>query len=960
MPGGFHPFHPGHKSLYDWAVEKFGQDNVYVAATNDTTSRPFPFDIKQKLAAMAGVPANRFIQVKSPFNALAYKNLIGDAAQTALVFVRSEKDKTSHPLPDQIRKSDGNMGYLISYKGNDDLETADTHGYLAYGPTINFDFSGMSIKSASELRAAWPKMSDEDKHKAAKLLYGNGHDVAVQLLDKALGGAVEDASLEEENLTELFDKPYPYTLDIGSDKATALISLPDGTKLRVGFLKSKTKWDMSFDRDDTFDADDQGDQFKVMATVVAVFKEFVEKVKPAKITFDADKDSTNSRVDVYAKLLNRYADKMGYGFTAKNPEGDSIIQYTLTKGQPNVKNTVPQPKAVSTTKTTTDSPITPTNFSIKKLAGSMWDEFRIFNLHKAGKLDLVDAIAKLSLEDQEWAKLRWGQGLRLGQIGKKYNLDNIQSIQKYKLIHDKIRQNLGLPAPTTEELTELLDPRSNKNFEQLDNYENYEIFRTKKKFKDQYFIAQAIHPRTRKIVAKASDPSRNGAEAKLHAEIDKLSTERKRVTGNATVDFNVEFARQILSEPGETFFAKIVAGPKLVIAGSEMLEYPDIMKDEGFKSSAIRNVNSPEGTTRLPSIPLSSKQAVVADVVANGRYIVGNQSTDKDGNLVFDLKFDSEVYDKGDKVRIKKPALTIGTNRNEGFSEDVSPEDEDKFHNELDNLVHKYFGDSPDEEKMLKKYKKTVEEAPPGREKQVKALKKEFPNDEGAPYAIAWAQHNKKKKKTNETLDRQARKILGEGREYQFYLELSEAPLGNVVNKIKTGLAKMPKQAAAKATGLIKKIPKSAWPIAAGVVIAMAGADPAAAGDLSTLAEKDLSTLAAGLERLEQLARELGPTSRERAQAAAAAAADAAQGGANAAQGAVEITRDQLKSLHRELGGGTAPTLTNLIQNNVDIDAVKNLLTRFGITDSIKIEQALQQIDGNNLKPMVDWLGRNR
>lgn len=39
-------------------------------------------------------------------------------------------------------------------------------------------------------------------------------------------------------------------------------------------------------------------------------------------------------------------------------------------------------------------------------------------------------------------------------------------------------------------------------------------------------------------------------------------------------------------------------------------------------------------------------------------------------------------------------------------AEDVSPEDEKKFHNELDNLVHKYFGDSPDEEKMKKKMKK--------------------------------------------------------------------------------------------------------------------------------------------------------------------------------------------------------------------------------------------------------------
>ena len=187
MPGGFHPFHPGHKSLYDWAIETFGRENVYVAATNDTKSRPFPFDVKQKLAAMAGVPANRFIQVKSPFNALSYESIIGNPAETALVFVRSEKDKTSHPLPDQIRKSDGMMGYLVSYKNNDNLETADTHGYLAYGPTIDFNFSGMSIKSASELRAAWPEMSDEDKLKAANLMYPGSGETAAKLLDTALG-----------------------------------------------------------------------------------------------------------------------------------------------------------------------------------------------------------------------------------------------------------------------------------------------------------------------------------------------------------------------------------------------------------------------------------------------------------------------------------------------------------------------------------------------------------------------------------------------------------------------------------------------------------------------------------------------------------------------------------------------------------------------------------------------------
>lgn len=105
------------------------------------------------------------------------------------------------------------------------------------------------------------------------------------------------------------------------------------------FLKGKNKWDMAFGRNGSFDAEDQGDQYKVLSTVIAVFVEFVNKVKPAKITFDADKDSTNSRADVYSKMLARYASKMGYTFTVKNPEGDSILQYTLTKKKPTTEAT---------------------------------------------------------------------------------------------------------------------------------------------------------------------------------------------------------------------------------------------------------------------------------------------------------------------------------------------------------------------------------------------------------------------------------------------------------------------------------------------------------------------------------------------------------------------------------------------------------------------------------------------
>jgi len=244
MPGGFHPFHPGHKSLYDWASKTFGKENVFVAATNDTSSRPFPFDIKQKLAGMAGVPQDRFIQVKSPFNALSYEGIMGDPKKTSLVFVRSEKDQGTHPLPDQIRKSDGMPGYLISFKGTDQLQPAEAHAHIAYGPTINFDFAGMSIKSATELRNTWPGMSEEEKHKAAELMYGSGHNEAVKLLDQALGVTEPAESIQEAENPAVAKKITPLKMTNPPKAPDATIPRTrDGHTTDDGTMYKQDKYD---------------------------------------------------------------------------------------------------------------------------------------------------------------------------------------------------------------------------------------------------------------------------------------------------------------------------------------------------------------------------------------------------------------------------------------------------------------------------------------------------------------------------------------------------------------------------------------------------------------------------------------------------------------------------------------------------------------------------------------------
>lgn len=210
-----------------------------------------------------------------------------------------------------------------------------------------------------------------------------------------------------------------------------------------------------------------------------------------------------------------------------------------------------------------------------------------------------------------------------------------------------------------KELLYELDYRSNKNYVRMDDYNNYEIYIGKKLFKDK-FIAVAVHPRTKKSI-KSADRNKAIAVDKLHAELDNLHTDLEKVHGPANVDFNVIFAKQMLKHIGDEFYAKIIPGPKLVIAGNETLELPELLKDEGFKKSHIRNKNK-QGYP-LPMIPLSKANAEKANLVANGRYIIKDPINDNDNNLVYDLEFDSTVYDKNERVFLRKPGLTVATLR---------------------------------------------------------------------------------------------------------------------------------------------------------------------------------------------------------------------------------------------------------------------------------------------------------
>jgi hypothetical protein len=189
MPGGFHPYHAGHHALYQSAQRTFPDAEVFVAATNDTSSRPFPFAVKEKLARLAGVDAGHFVQVKSPFRADEITSKF-DPNRDVLIFVRSEKDANTPPQAGGVKK-DGSPSYLQPLLGARKLEPFARHAYMAYLPTVEF---GPGMTSATQIRSAWPGLDERRKTALVMSLYPRTQtspqlaQTVVKLLDAAIGG----------------------------------------------------------------------------------------------------------------------------------------------------------------------------------------------------------------------------------------------------------------------------------------------------------------------------------------------------------------------------------------------------------------------------------------------------------------------------------------------------------------------------------------------------------------------------------------------------------------------------------------------------------------------------------------------------------------------------------------------------------------------------------------------------
>lgn len=185
-PGRFQPFHLGHRDVFESLQAKYGRDNVFIATSNKVELPKSPFNFTEKVAFMtaAGVPADRILEVKSPYVLPAQF----DPANTIFIVAVGAPD--ADRLKPGSYKKDGSAGYYQNFEGVDKSQTADKHGYVIIASerekVITLGGKKYDASHGTESRALWNMVRGDGKLRAEYLtqMFGRNDPELAKILDK--------------------------------------------------------------------------------------------------------------------------------------------------------------------------------------------------------------------------------------------------------------------------------------------------------------------------------------------------------------------------------------------------------------------------------------------------------------------------------------------------------------------------------------------------------------------------------------------------------------------------------------------------------------------------------------------------------------------------------------------------------------------------------------------------------
>lgn len=118
---------------------------------------------------------------------------------------------------------------------------------------------------------------------------------------------------------------------------TAEFSTSSGDKVEVIFqiLDPRGLWEVAFSRNERTDVTNEGDAFRIMATVLDIVRIFAVKKKPEILTFSSANvekgGSSSGRTRLYKTIVKKYAPSFGYSLEDLDDMGDNAMFYIKRK-----------------------------------------------------------------------------------------------------------------------------------------------------------------------------------------------------------------------------------------------------------------------------------------------------------------------------------------------------------------------------------------------------------------------------------------------------------------------------------------------------------------------------------------------------------------------------------------------------------------------------------------------------
>ena len=204
------------------------------------------------------------------------------------------------------------------------------------------------------------------------------------------------------------------------------------------------------------------------------------------------------------------------------------------------------------------------------------------------------------------------------------------------------------------------------------------------------YIATVKSPATGKEVIQKGGNTEQEALDSAKQAVDKRESDAPKISagGQTSVLLNTPSNDELLKDPSmyNNIYAKISKdrnGPTLVI-GNELYGAADLEAD-GFVRSYDRRRKS-DSEEALPQVMFNASNKFLSQVgiKMNGRYTLDTSGKYKDDNehTVYPLQFQGSTVHAGDKLRMSRPALTIGATREDAqpwFEKEVVEGDVIKF-----------------------------------------------------------------------------------------------------------------------------------------------------------------------------------------------------------------------------------------------------------------------------------------